>query len=163
MLVIFIIFRLTLTNDLNYSAYFCTFNGILLLLELWTVVASVLLTAVYMSANHAGDELQLVGVKRSGCLLLVRLLTFFLAILVPTTLIYQLTRQKVTLHSMEKRLINIITNEGQVETEDIKELLEQKKKVNHLGFLTYFKLKNDLILEVDIIYHKIFKLFTESC
>ena len=142
-------FRLTSTNDLDYSVYFCTFNGILLLLELWTVVASMLLTAVYLSASHAGDELQLVGVKRSGCLMLVRVLTFFLALLVPTTLIYQLTRQKVTLHTMQERLITIITNnQGQVETADIKELLVQKKKVNHLEFLTYSKQKNDLILEV---------------
>ena len=95
----YVLFTLTTTNDLQYGVFLVTFNGVLLILMVWSIAASILLTSAFLTGSHPGVELQLFGVKRSGLLNLVRLLTFFLSLLVPTTLIYQLARLYKVCHS----------------------------------------------------------------
>ena len=142
---------LTTTNDLKYGIFVISFNGILLLIMIFTVVASILLTSVFLSSSHPGVELQLFGVKKSSAIKSIRLLTFVLSLLVPTTLIYQLTRQRFTLKSLEDRIASAIANnQGRVYPGDIIKLQLQKRIVILLDFLTYFKQKNDLVLEITI-------------
>lgn len=96
-------------------------------------------------------ELQLFGVKKSSAIKSIRLLTFVLSLFVPTTLIYQLTRQRFTLKSLEDRIASAIAkNEGRVYSGDIIKLQLQKRIVILLDFLTYFKQKIDLVLGVTI-------------
>ena len=136
--------RLMITTNLEYTIFFCTFNGILLLLMLYTVIFSMVLTAGYLSVSHPGVDLQLIGVKQSGYVKLARMTTFILGLLVPTTLIYQLTRQKITLYSMNEALVDAIRrNRGQVDPQELHNLREQKNKVILLEFLSYIKQKND--------------------
>ena len=147
----YVLFTLTTTNDLQYGVFLVTFNGALLILMVWSIAASILLTSAFLTGSHPGVELQLLGVKRSGLLNLVRLLTFFLSLLVPTTLVYQLTKQKITLKDLEMKLIRAISsNQGKVDPQDIRKLREQKERVNLLDYLTYFRQKNDLVLEIVI-------------
>lgn len=144
-------FNLIKATNLTYSEFVLTFNGFLLVLMLFSVIMSILLTSIYLAANHPGVELQLFGIKKKSILMLVRLQTFVLSFLVPTTLIYQLTRQKILLNGMEQQLANTISNnQGRVDPLGILKLLDQKRKVTQLEFLAYFRQKIDLTLEVII-------------